>query len=209
MKSESKTKTTRRVGGSARKKQIIQATLQVVAKHGVHGATTSRIASAVGVSEAALYYYFKNRSQILVAALDAVYEKVFDVIGSSQQSDVIERLRDITQFHSALVSSEPSGFVYPLFEFVAAAPSGSLRKALGTRQMKAVDAVASIVREGQQQGSIVSDADPEQVAWQLISVAWAEDIASLMGLERFTGAGRGKRMVDLILTSISSKIAAR
>lgn len=201
----SKTGSRKRMSGPARRSQIIKVALRLIAKHGVHGTTTARIASAAGITEATLYHYFRSRNEILMAALDAVYEKVFEIINSSQQSHVVERLREITQSHSALVSSDTRGFVYPLFEFVAAAPNTSLRRALEKKQIEAIEAMARIVREGQEQGSIIQNVDPEQVAWELVGVAWTEDIASLMGIGRFIYDGRAKRMVDLILDAVSAE----
>ena len=110
-----------------------------------------------GITEATLYHYFRSRNDILMAALDAVFEKVFEIINSLNESHVVERLRDITRSHSALVSSDTRGFVYPLFEFVAAAPNTGLRRALEKKQIEAIEAMARIVREGQEQGSIVQN----------------------------------------------------
>ncbi|MGB9879127.1 MAG: TetR/AcrR family transcriptional regulator, partial [Anaerolineae bacterium] len=56
---------------SVRKKELVEATVSVIAKHGVPGATVSRIAAAAGVSRGALYHYFQNREELLEAALEA------------------------------------------------------------------------------------------------------------------------------------------
>ena len=137
--------------------------MHLVARHGVQGTTTSRIAAAVGVSEAALYRHFDSRTEILLAALDLVYERIFRVIHSADQENVIERLRGIARVHSRVLPSETDGFVYPLFEFVAAAPEVGLREALAERQRRAIKAIADIIDEGKAQGTIVPEADSAQV----------------------------------------------
>ncbi|MBC7292919.1 MAG: helix-turn-helix transcriptional regulator, partial [Thermoleophilia bacterium] len=48
----------KRLRSADRKAQIVQVTLQLVAQYGLHGVSMSRIAEAVGVSNAALYRHF-------------------------------------------------------------------------------------------------------------------------------------------------------
>lgn len=198
--------------------------MALVARHGIQGATTSRIAAAVGVSEAALYRHFSSRSEILLATLDLVYERIYRVIeaGAAQadtaqaggggtdpggsnaaQPDALERLRRIARSHSRIITSETEGFVYPLFEFVAAPPEIGLRDALAERQQKAIEAIAAIVDEGKQQGIIKPDVDSMQVAWELVGLYWTQDVSYLMGLTEHLDAGRGERMLNRILSSIA------
>ena len=178
--------------------------MHLVARHGVQGTTTSRIAAAVGVSEAALYRHFDSRTEILLAALDLVYERIFRVIHSADQENVIERLRGIARVHSRVLPSETDGFVYPLFEFVAAAPEVGLREALAERQRRAIKAIADIIDEGKAQGTIVPEADSAQVAWELTGAYWTRDISYLMGLTEYLEVNRGEQMLTRILDSISA-----
>jgi len=176
----------------------------LVAKYGVPGTTTSRIATMCGVSEATLYRHFATRNDILVATLDLVYERIFKLIHAADQESALERLRAIGRFHSAILSSEIEGFVYPLFEFVAAPPELGLREPLAEHQRAAIRTLATIVDEGKDQGVVRSEVDSEQVAWELVGVYWAQDIAYLMGLTEFAAAGRGQETLERILDSIST-----
>ena len=186
-----------------RKRQIVEVTMGVVAKHGVQGATTSRIAAAAGVSEATLYRHFASRTDMLLAALDLVYERVFKVIRSADQENVLDRLRAIGTLHSVVVSSEIEGYVYPLFEFVAAAPEVGLRDALAERERSSIRALAAILEEGKAQGVVQPETDTDQLAWELVGVYWAQDISYLMGLSEYVTADRAQRMLERLLESIS------
>jgi AcrR family transcriptional regulator len=177
--------------------------MDVVAKYGVQGSTTARIAAAAGVSEATLYRHFSSRTEMLLAALDLVYERVFKVVHSADQENVLDRLRAIGQLHSAIVSSEVEGYVYPLFEFVAAPPEVGLRDALAARERSSIGALAAILQEGKSQGVIRPEIDTEQTAWELVSVYWAQDISYLMGLNEYANAERSQRMLERLLKSIS------
>jgi len=192
-----------RLRAAERKRQIVEVTMGVVAKHGVQGATTSRIAAAAGVSEATLYRHFASRTDMLLAALDLVYERVFKVIRSADQENVLDRLRAIGTLHSVVVSSEIEGYVYPLFEFVAAAPEVGLRDALAERERSSIRALAAILEEGKAQGVVQPETDTDQLAWELVGVYWAQDISYLMGLSEYVTADRAQRMLERLLESIS------
>jgi len=57
---------------SDRKKEIIDAALSLLNEQGIQELTMKRIASAVGVSEPALYRHFPSKSEILSAVVDAM-----------------------------------------------------------------------------------------------------------------------------------------
>ncbi|WP_374383469.1 transcriptional regulator BetI [Dongia sp.] len=54
---------------SNRKKEIIEATIQVIAVHGYHGTTVSRVAKAAGVSVGLMNFHFDSK--------DKLFEEVF------------------------------------------------------------------------------------------------------------------------------------
>jgi AcrR family transcriptional regulator len=195
-----------RMTSAETKKRLIAAALEVVANEGVGGATTSRIAAAAGLSQAALYKHFATRKELMLAALDSLYDTIHDVVLElSTEADVYERLRGIGRLHSDLVVSGRGNFIYPLFEFLAAPTESGLREAQGVRQLQMVQAVAAIVEEGKKQGTIRPDVDSEQVAWALHALWWAEDISHLMGLDQFVTAGRSTTLLNQLLGPVASR----
>ena len=70
--------------GSRRREEIVEATLDLVADRGVEGATMTRIATAVGVTEGALYRHFESKEEILKAASAAMRERAFHWIHTSR-----------------------------------------------------------------------------------------------------------------------------
>jgi AcrR family transcriptional regulator len=192
-----------------RKQQIVEVTMELVAKNGVQAATTSRIAAAAGVSEATLYRHFTSRREMLLAAMDLVYERVIRVIHSAESESAFERLRGIGRYHSGIIGDDREGFVYPLFEFVAAPPDAGLRTPLGERQRAAIDSLCAIIEEGKAQGLVRPQTDSAQVAWELVAVYWAQDVSYLMGLDEYASGARGQQMLDRILESIARPPEAR
>jgi AcrR family transcriptional regulator len=198
-----------RMSSGDTKQRLTAATLEVVAREGVEGATTARIAAAAGLSQAALYKHFATRKDLLLAALDSLYDTIHEVVlESSSEPDVLERLHSIGRLHSELIVSGRGSFIYPLFEFLAAPPESGLREAQGVRQLQMIQSVAAIVEEGKAQGSIGRDVDSEQVAWALHAVWWAEDIAHLMGLDQFVTAGRSNTILNQVLGRVVNRSQA-
>jgi AcrR family transcriptional regulator len=186
-----------------RRQQIVEVTMDLVAHHGVQATTTSRIAAAAGISEATLYRHFASRTEMLLAAMDLVYERVFKVIHSADQENALERLRAIGRYHSGIIADDVEGFVYPLFEFVAAPPDCGLREHLAQRQRAAIESLSAILDEGKQQGLVRPHVDTAQIAWELVGVYWAQDISYLMGLNEYVNVDRGRQMLERILVSIA------
>jgi AcrR family transcriptional regulator len=193
----------RRLPPEERRAQIVEVTLELVSKYGVRGTTLSRIADTMGLTHPALYTHFANRREIFLAALDVLFERIMAVHRASSRENALERLREISIYHSELVASAPAGFVSPLFEFIAASPEEGLRDALRSRQRALAEDLAAIVREGQLQGTIRADADPEQVSWLITSRHWTDDVALLMGVTEDWNEERSNRLLELILGSIT------
>lgn len=195
---------TRRLSHQARREQIIAATLELVAEYGVRGATLSRIAAKIGVSTPALYAHFRNRKEILSAALDVLMEQRTSLHREATVGDALHRLRTIESRHSRLLNSPHDRSVMALFEFIAAPPEEGLRETVGQKHLVLIHDIAELVRQAQQEGSVRPDVDPLQTAWMIVSRAWTEDIAHLMGLSHEWTEERSLRMLDFILESVAA-----
>ncbi|MBN1461752.1 MAG: TetR/AcrR family transcriptional regulator [Armatimonadetes bacterium] len=194
----------RRLRSPERKAQIVQVALDVVAERGVQGSTLARIAARAGITPAALYAHFANKREIMVAALDLIFQRIDALNHSSHNPNALERLREIGLQHTTLLTSQQDGFVFPLFEFMAAPPEEGLREELRTRQLAQVEVLADIVREGQEQGTIAPEIDPYQFPWWLTSKAWTEDVAQLMGVSDHWNEDRSLQLLDLMLQVIAA-----
>lgn len=193
-----------RMRTEARQQEIVRAALETIAEHGVQGATISRIAKGAGVTPAALYAHFANRKAILLAALDVVYEQVFDSFRSSSSSDPVQRLREICENHAAKVrNQDKTSHAHLFLEFVASAPGEGLREALRAKEFATASYLASVVEELRQQGGLPDDVDPELIAWLIAGWAWTGDVASSMGVSSIWYERVSPRLLDLILGTLS------
>ncbi|TCW84175.1 TetR/AcrR family transcriptional regulator [Burkholderia sp. SRS-46] len=72
-----------RVRAALRRQDFVDAAVEVIAAHGVAGATTRRIAEAAGCPLASLHYVFHTKDDLF----DAVYESLFDLLSASAPAD--------------------------------------------------------------------------------------------------------------------------
>ncbi|OOF67903.1 nucleoid occlusion factor SlmA [Rodentibacter caecimuris] len=68
-------------------------------EQGMERMTTARLAQEVGVSEAALYRYFPNKTKIFEALIDHIENNLFSRISAAQRNeiDTMSRIRSIMQ----------------------------------------------------------------------------------------------------------------
>jgi len=189
----------RRLPPAERRRQIVEAVNRVVAEQGVAGATVSRIAAAAGVSEGTLSVSFESREQMLMAALDRLFERMAGLIDSAPESDAPTMLRDIARRHAQLMKTAGEDFTSPWIEFVAAGPYVGLREAIAQTQTRAFEKVLAIVRRGQEEGTLRRDIDSRRLTWQWYTIVWAENLSSLMGLTEYIDEGHSQYSLELLM----------
>jgi AcrR family transcriptional regulator len=185
-----------------KKRRIVDAVLGLIAKHGVQGTTTARIAAAVGVSEPTIYRTFRSRREMLLAAADRVWQQRRDELESFEASDAMDRLRKMSEFHTTGI--QKTRVVRYLYELAVAPPTDGLREHLRDQQLREVRHFAEIVEEGKAQGCIRADVDSQYAAWRIMSVHWLEAMARLHGLEDEVMSGFSTRIFQSVLGDISA-----
>jgi AcrR family transcriptional regulator len=192
-----------------RKAQIVEVTLDLVAEHGLCGATMARIAAGVGIRQASLYSHFENRRAILLAALDSVYEKVYESRKTATNENSLARLRQMCDRHLELWNAlGEHHHAHQLLEFISGARSEGLEETLAEKHMASIEQFAQIVRDGQREGKIPEYVDPEQVAWLITGWAFAGDVSHLMGFKAFMEPSVSVHWLDLIFASFAAKPSA-
>jgi AcrR family transcriptional regulator len=179
----------------------VDAAIRLLGEHGVQGATVSRISSAVGLTKGALYQHFPNLEAVLAAALAAMDERSSAWIAESSGSNALEGLITTGQAHSSWASSEYNTFVRPFFQLIASNRDGNLTSQIIERQHHYLEVLTERAREGQREGSVDAGVDPEEIAWSLHMLAWAEDIAMLIGLDEFITRGMSTRILRRLMST--------
>jgi AcrR family transcriptional regulator len=190
----------------ARKRQIAEVTLDLVAEYGLRGATMSRIAAGAGIRQASLYTHFASRRDILLAALDVVYEKIYASRDTPTNENSLERLRQMCDHHIELWAAQGERHhAHQLLEFIAGARSEGLREVLAEKHLASIEQYAQVVRDGQKEGKIPEYVDPERVAWLITGWAFAGDVSHLMGFKSFLDPNISVHWLDVIFESFRTE----
>lgn len=158
----------------ARRQQISQAAVTVFARDGFQGGSVDDIAAEAGLSKGSIYRYFEDKEALFFAAFEVVQEQVLTEVqrAMAQEGRAWDQL-------SALVRTSVTGWqrnlaVFPLvLELWAAASAGPARERLGTVMADTYrsyrEHVAALIRQGEAEGDLASDADPEATATWLVA----------------------------------------
>ena len=88
----------------ARRTEILEGALVAMRDHGLHGAGMRDIARAAGLSTGNLYYYFRNKKELVYACQDRALDALLEVLASAQdRPDAEERLAALIDGHLHVV----------------------------------------------------------------------------------------------------------
>jgi AcrR family transcriptional regulator len=148
------------------RKQMLAAAIDCFARHGYRGTSIDRIAREVGVTKGALYYHFRDKEDLLFAAVtERVGEferKVLREVDPAPDAlTTLRRVVDACFFH-ATVSNHRRFVITLMVEALDTNPrlSEEFRRIL--RGMRGF--LAEVVRRGQREGTMRPDVDPDAVA---------------------------------------------
>lgn len=193
----------KRISGSQRRGQILEAAISIMAEQGLEGTTTRRIAEKVGVSEPALYKYFPSKKELLLEALEVVGNVPLQLLAAAARGDepVPERvLRICAAFYEFVMEhNEESLF---LFEAVTGARDPDIREALGAKFMDYTLFFSEMLEAGKLEGSVREDLDAMVAAWQILSLGITLIFAALIGLEEVITREKALLAVEEILENI-------
>jgi AcrR family transcriptional regulator len=165
----------------------------------------SRIAEGVGIRQASLYTHFKSRRDILLAALDVVYEKIYASRETITAENSLGRLREMCDHHLELWAAQRERHhAHLLLEFIAGARSEGLAEVLAEKHLRSLEQFTEVVEEGKKDGRIPDYVDPSQVAWLITGWAFAGDVAHQMGFESFFDPNIVVYWLDVIFASFAA-----
>lgn len=146
-----------------RKREIVDATLELAAEEGLHRTSTQAIAERVGIAHATVFRHFANRSAIFQAALQWIAGGLFAAI-----SPVIEgggpadcRLHTLIERQLGFIGRH-RGIPRLLFSERLHLEDPALKGAVRSVLERYSKRVAALIREGQVQRRFRTEMDPEE-----------------------------------------------
>src|SRR2546425_8721864 len=148
------------------RKQLMSAAIDGFARLGYQGTSIDRIARDAGVTKGAVYYHFRDKEELLFEAVkDQVGGFERDVLrATTPAQDALTALRRVVDacFVHATVSNHRRFIITLMIEALDTNPRLSVEFRNILRRMRAF--MTSVVRRGQQHGSLRSDVSPEAAA---------------------------------------------
>jgi len=170
-----------------RRQQILDAALRCFSRDGFHATTTADIVREAGASQGALYLYFANKDDIVVALADDRHQGEAFLSGLAQrESDPIRGLALLIELHGR-------GLADPARRDARRVGIQGWGEALRNERIRisAVEglttvreAIARLIERGQHTGQVRTSVDPDAAARLLIAIfqglvlqaAWGEAI---------------------------------
>lgn len=153
-----------------RQKEIIEATLELLAESGTQNLTTAHIAERVGISEAALYRHFDNKYDIICSSIEFVGKRMRSELAKiPTEKSAREKLKQVFFRHLEYIEDHP-GNARLLFSDDIHFDDQQLRELLRGVVEERKRFIQEIIEEGQTQGVIKSDVDPGGIALMFIGL---------------------------------------
>ncbi|MFE6510205.1 TetR/AcrR family transcriptional regulator [Nocardioides sp. NPDC057767] len=158
-----------RIPVAQRRRDFIEAAVEVIAAHGIDGATTRRIAEQAKANVAMLHYCYDSKEDLFADVYTFVSGKYREVIeGSDPHTTLPEAAREILRGVMACYLESPS-FTAATFELVSWA-----RRQHGDRGIEVYDQAFDTVRKALREASAADPVTPEvidEVAYVLATLA--------------------------------------
>jgi len=193
----------RRFKPEVRKAQIIEVTRQLILENGLDGATVLNIAKALNISQATLYYHFKNRREILLDTFKGSIEEIMKSL-PSQMDDAAQFLRTFSRavYQQTIRRPERARL---FFELLSAPPDVDMREEI-QKQISGLHAIFEIaIKKGIQQGIFRDDIDVKLIGWELMSFGITTCVGSMLELPNFISLEQGMQSIDRILDYITRR----
>ncbi|NKY41861.1 TetR/AcrR family transcriptional regulator [Nocardia cerradoensis] len=141
-----------RIGREIIETQVFDVAAKLFAEKGYGGTTLQHIASALGVSRTALYYYVSSKEELLSTIVHELTDAGFALVSAEAdaQGSASDRLRAIVDSMTRLVASSPARFRL-LLQSEAGLPAELLEAHRDTRR-RVLRRLMDVIEEGQRNG---------------------------------------------------------
>ena len=151
---------------SERQKEIINASLEIIAENGIQSLTIKNLSKKIGLVESAIYRHYESKTQILIAILDSitVETKSNDLAEVKSVISVLEK-RFENQFFTF---TENPALVSVIFAEDLFQNEVLLVEKTKAKVERSISEMAVMIKVGQQKGEIRNDIDSEQLSIMII-----------------------------------------
>ncbi|MCI0350039.1 MAG: TetR family transcriptional regulator [Acidobacteriales bacterium] len=184
--------------------RILEAAIDVIAQRGFFNARVTDIATRAGVADGTIYLYFKNKEQILMAAISTAFSVFMERARAElkKSTDPRQQLRSLAALHlGGLGANRNLAIVFQ----TELRQSARFLAQFSQHQLKQYfDLIREIVREGQRTGIFRAELSDKIVA-NCFFGALDEMVTSwILSEHEYSLAGAADAVADVILRGMES-----
>lgn len=147
---------------SERQKEIINASLEIIAVSGIQSLTIKNLSKKIGLVESAIYRHYESKTQILTAILDSIAGNIKSNELTGIES-VVRYIEERFENHFHAFSENPA-LVSVVFAEDLFQNEPLLVEKTKAKVEKSISELAKFIEVGQQRGEVRSDIDSEQIS---------------------------------------------
>ena len=154
-----------------RRKEIVQATMELAAEQGIKKVTTQAIADRVGIAQPTVFRHFKTREAIFAAVIGWISENLFKAISKGANPDAAadEKLHLLLQRQLNFISKHRA-VPKVLFSDLLHLESPKLKAALQQVMNRYIKRVTELLNEGIETGLFRENLDANETARYLTAM---------------------------------------
>ncbi len=193
---------------SEKYQRILDAAIAVIARRGFFQSRIADIAERAGVADGTIYLYFKNKDQILMAAIDSAFGAFLESARTELATipDCRLRLRKLAWLHLHTLGSNRD--VAVVFQTELRHSAKFLAEFSRHQLVEYFNLIRAVIREGQASGVFRQDLS-DKLAANCFFGALDEMVTSWMLSEHeYPLAGAADAVVDVILSGMEARRAA-
>lgn len=194
----------KRARSGDKRDRILRAATKVFAKNGFHATRVSEVAKAAGVADGTIYLYFKSKEELLVSLFEDRVEKLlaFMRVELPKLEGAPARLRAVIDMQLGLLEGERD--LAEVITVILRQSTRLMKEFAAPRFLAYLDAIATIIAEGQAAGDFREDVSPHLAARAIfgaldgVTLTWALGRAERGALGRSAG-----QLADILLRGLS------
>jgi AcrR family transcriptional regulator len=192
-----------RLPARERRRRIIEAARNLFATAGYANVGTADLAKAAGVSEPALYRYFKSKRDLFIASLGSAGQRLVELWQqmAADVEDPLEILRSVALGYYDHARSR-SDFMRFQFRALAESDDPEVQEALRSNFRALTRFLTEALEEGKRRGLVAQEVDSATVAWQFLSLGLSLDIMYLLGIGPKVDRQRVERWSEFFVRSL-------
>ena len=187
------------------RQRIIDAAKEIIDEKGTTNFQMSEVAARCNMSKGALYYYFKDRSQIVSIVNEEIGRGIISAVEdiSSHESSAVDALQDICESFAIALSGNRAGFGALLGEFMHRGYDSV--NGLDNRYGKLAALTESLIERGKKEGAVDSEVNTSLVANSLIGMFMFAAVSYLGQEDLMDTSEFSSQLMGIVLEGIGTK----